>query len=117
MKTESTWIRFLVLLVVAYLLFVVGKTLYQSYQVRHEIDLMAAEIGTLKESNRQLAANILYYQSDSYKERIARERLGLQKPGEKVIVILPEQKQNVAEKDPYTKLSNPQKWWQFFFKS
>ena len=116
MKLEKTWIRLLALITVCYLLFVVGKTLYQSYQVRKEIDGMTVEMQTLRESNKKLQADILYYQSDSYKERIARERLGLQKPGEKVIVILPEQKQDVKEKDPYNKLTNPEKWWQFFFK-
>jgi cell division protein FtsB len=117
MNMNNTWIRLAALIAICYLLFVVGKTLYQSYQVHHDLELMAAEIADLKESNKKLEADILYYQSDSYKERIARERLGLQKPGEKVMVILPEQKQNIKEKDPYNKLSNPEKWWQFFFKS
>ena len=117
MKVEKPWIRLIALITICYLLFVVGKTLYQSYQVRKELDDMQAQIQELKDSNQQLQADITYYQSDSYKERIARERLGLQKPGEKVIVILPEQKQNVKEKDPYDSLTNPEKWWQFFFKS
>ena len=89
MKVEKPWIRLIALITICYLLFVVGKTLYQSYQVRKELDDMQAQIQELKDSNQQLQADITYYQSDSYKERIARERLGLQKPGEKVIVILP----------------------------
>jgi cell division protein FtsB len=116
-KKENSYIRFVILIAIAYLLFVVGKTLYQSYQVRKQIDNMEVSITKLQQTNRELSEKLLYYQSPSYAERIARERLGLQKPGEEVIVILPEKVAKVEEKDPYDKLSNQQKWWNFFFNS
>jgi len=115
-NTEKTWIRIVILLVIAYLLFVVGKTLYQSYQVRKEITSLENDIVEMRANNKDLSEKILYYQSPSYQERIARERLGLQKPGESVIVILPEPKAKVVEKDPYDAIPNYQKWWNFFFK-
>jgi len=102
---------------VLYLLYIVGKTLYQSYQVRREVDKLESSITLLEESNRELSSKIIYYQSASYREKIARERMGLMKPGEEVIVILPEEKPKVVEKDEDDSLPNYQKWWNFFFQS
>ncbi len=116
MEKNNSYIRLVIVVALAYLFFVVGKTLYQSYQVRKEINGLKVEIENMRLSNKDLSEKILYYQSPSYQEKIARERLGLQKPGEKVIVILPEESKKVAEKDPYDKLTGPEKWWQFFFK-
>ena len=101
---------------VIYLIFVVGKTVYQNYQIQQEILGLKNDITNLAQANKDLSAQILYYQSPSYQERIGREKLNLQKPGEKVIVILPEAKAKVVKEDPYVKLTNPQKWWLFFFK-
>jgi len=117
MKKESGYFRVLVGVVILYLLYVVGKTLYQSYQVRREVENLKNSITTMQESNKELSDKIIYYQSASYREKIARERMGLQKPGEEVIVILPEEKPKTVEKDADDGLPNYTKWWNFFFKS
>lgn len=103
-------------LVILYLLYVVGKTLYQSYQVRREVEDLKTSISEMQLSNKELSEQIIYYQSASYKEKIARERMGLQKPGEQVIVILPEAKPKVTEAEVEDSLPNYQKWYNFFFK-
>ena len=117
MKKNKGLIRAIVGLVILYSLYVVGKTLYQSYLVRKEVSDLKSSLTQMQESNKQLGQQIVYYQSASYREKIARERMGLMKPGEEVIVILPEEKKQVAEKDPEDGLPNYQKWWNFFFKS
>jgi len=117
MNKDNFLVRIIIAIAIVYLLFVVGKTLYQSYQVRQEINGLKTEIETMRLTNKDLSEKIIYYQSPSYQEKVARERLGLQKPGEKVIVILPEDAKKVAEKDPYDKLSGPEKWWKFFFRN
>jgi cell division protein FtsL len=117
MKKNNGYLRVIIGLVVLYLLYVVGRTLYQSYQVRKELDDLQVSITQLQQSNKDLGDEIVYYQSSSYQEKIARERLGLQMPGEQVIVILPEQTKQVVTKDPDENLPNYQKWWKFFFKS
>jgi len=116
-KKNKGLIRAIVGLVILYSLYVVGKTLYQSYLVRKEVSDLKSSLTQMQESNKQLGQQIVYYQSASYREKIARERMGLMKPGEEVIVILPEEKKQVAEKDPEDGLPNYQKWWNFFFKS
>jgi cell division protein FtsB len=117
MKKNNSYLRIIIGLAILYLLYIVGKTLYQSYQVHKEVEDLKVSITELQQSNKDLGEKILYYQSPSYQEKIARERMGLQKPGEKVIVILPESKNQVAEKDPDQGLPNYEKWWKFFFNS
>lgn len=116
MKKDQRYLRVIAGLVVLYLLYIVGKTLYQSYLVRKEVDNLKLSVIELQQTNKQLSERIVYYQSSSYRERIARERMGLMKPGEEVIVILPEEKPKTAEKDADDGLPNYQKWWNFFFK-
>lgn len=117
MKKDQGYLRVLVGLVVLYLMYIVGKTLYQSYQVRKELDNLKVSITELQQNNKQLSEQIIYYQSASYREKIARERLGLMRAGEEVIVILPEEKPKTVDKDAEEGLPNYQKWWNFFFKS
>jgi cell division protein FtsB len=117
MKKEPGYFRALVGLTILYLLYVVGKTLYQSYLVRKEVEGLKVSIVQMQESNKELSEKIIYYQSSSYRERIARERMGLMKPGEQVIVILPEAKSKTVEADPEDALPNYEKWFNFFFKS
>jgi len=116
-KKEQGYFRVLVGLVILYLLYVVGKTLYQSYLVRQEVDNLQKSITEMQASNKELSEKIIYYQSASYREKIARERMGLQKPGEEVIVILPEEKPKIVEEDADAALPNYEKWWKFFFQS
>ncbi len=116
MKKSNGYIRLVILVAITYLFFVVGKTLYQSYLVKQEINGLKVDVENMILSNKDLSEKILYYQSPSYQEKIARERLGLQKPGEKVIVILPEESKKLVAKDPYDKLTGPEKWRKFFFK-
>jgi cell division protein FtsL len=114
---KNLWKPLLILLALFYLLFSVGRVVYQSYSVNKEISSLKTTIDDLRKSNKQLSEQILYYQSPSYREKIARERMGLQKPGEEVMVILPEEKPKEVTNDPDAKFSNPQKWWNFFFKN
>lgn len=117
MKKNKVFLRAVLGIIILYLLYIVGKTLYQSSLVRKQVDDLKASLIEAELSNKQLGEQIVYYQSASYREKIARERMGLMKPGEEVIVILPEGKKQVAEKDPNDALPNYQKWWNFFFKS
>jgi cell division protein FtsL len=117
MKKNQRYLRVLVGVGLLYFIYIVGKTMYQSYQVRQEVENLKVSITEMQQSNKELSEKIIYYQSASYREKIARERMGLQKPGEEVIVILPEERPKVVEKDPEEELSNYKKWWNFFFKS
>lgn len=56
-------------------------------EIREKADKVEEEIVVLENDVDALRAQIAYYQSDAYKERFAREKLGLQTPGEQVVVV------------------------------
>ena len=103
------------LLFIIYMLFIVGKTVYKNYTLNKKVSNLQNEINSLEEENNTLKNKILYYQTESFKEKEARQRLGLQKPGEEVIVLTPEEEQNQKQEEEKPKEPNYKKWWKFFF--
>lgn len=112
-------------LVVSYLLYTLTKSVYQSYQIDQHIDNFRKENDMIAQENKQKEADYSYYSSDAYIEKIAKQNLGLVNPGEEVIVIpssslgssgvvggaTDEQNDMVGVQQ----MTNPQKWWKFFF--
>jgi len=99
-----------------YLFFLAGKTVYQNIKFNGVEKDLQREVDVLEAENINLKNKILYYKTDSYKERVMRERLGYQKPGEQVLVITQNPETETQTKDEQKdKLSNPQKWWKFLF--
>lgn len=118
-KIFSSKLFLLAIFVLAiFLVLAAGKAFLKRYQVDKEIKKLETEISKLGESNRQLSDLLQYLNTDFFAEREARLKLGLQKPGEKVVVI-PDKGSSMAnssEKEYNKKeLSNPQKWWRYFF--
>ncbi|OUM99454.1 MAG: hypothetical protein BAA04_08785 [Firmicutes bacterium ZCTH02-B6] len=56
--------------------------------MRAELERVRAEIQRYQELNAQLRAEIEHYNSDEYIERVAREELGLVKPGETPVIVI-----------------------------
>jgi len=54
--------------------------------MKHSVSELEKEIGELKAKNAELKRDLKLIKSEEYVERIAREQLGLVKPGEKVVV-------------------------------
>lgn len=113
-------------LLVSYLLYALALNIYQSYQIDYHIQNFGEENRKIAEANRKAAEDLLYYTSNEYLEKIAKQNLGLVNAGEEVIVL----SDNVIEtpvEDPlvdvfsedqlqkYYHLSNPRKWWKFLF--
>ena len=55
--------------------------------IREKADKIEEENVVLENDIEALRAQISYYQSDAYKERFAREKLGLQTSGEQVVIV------------------------------
>lgn len=110
-------------LLFAYLLYVLSTSLYKSYQIDRFIQKTEEENSKLDRANTLLVEDYEYYRSDAYKEKIAKQNFGLVRPGEEVIILSPENaafrtSEEVvvaANKAYYQSLSNPQKWFLFFF--
>lgn len=112
-------------LLVSYLLYTLTASVYKSYLIDQHIMSFEVENKRIEEENRIKSEEFDYYSSDSYKEKIAKQNLGLVIPGEEVIIIPSESfddyvtgsgsaldDMNATE---YSALSNPERWWKFFF--
>ena len=107
----------------AYMQYVLSTSLYKSYQVDRFIQQTQQENDKLEHENSLLLEDFEYYQSDAYKEKIAKQNFGLIRPGEEVIVLTkgaPGVYANEDQNDPsteayYRNLSNAKKWYLFFF--
>lgn len=110
-------------LLLAYMLYVLSTSLYKSYQVDRFIEQVSEENKKLEQTNASLAEDYEYYRSDAYKEKIAKQNLNLMRPGEEVIILTPEDKpfltpaenSQEAAREYHRELSNPRKWFLFFF--
>jgi cell division protein FtsB len=85
--------------------------------VAKEIRAMQEEIARLEQQRNRLSDLIHSAESPEFLEREARLRLGLQKPGESVLIVpetegAPPTDAAASERPP----SNPQKWWKHVFR-
>jgi len=85
------------------------------------------ETARLELANKKLNLLIDYYQTATYQELEARRRLGLKRPEETVYLVkgLPKEPSDSGQisdgfyedREPLApqELTNPQKWWRYFF--
>ena len=110
-------------ILLAYMLYVLSASLYKSYQVDRFIKTAEEENKKLEYENTSLIEDFEYFRSNSYKEKIAKQNFGLVRPGEEVIILAPaggpyltgEEQIVQATEEYYKQLSNPRKWFLFFF--
>lgn len=113
-------------LLVSYLLYALAVNVYHGYQIDYHIQNFQEENRKIAEANQKAADDLLYYTSNEYLEKIAKQNLGLVNAGEEVVVLSedilkgpdPEgfvQEAEGSELQRYYHLSNPHKWWKFFF--
>lgn len=109
---------------VAYLLYSLTSNVYQGYQIDKYITQFEEENQRIAMDNAKMTEDYDYYTSTQYIDKIAKQNLGLINAGEEVIIVAPEDKmilENQAEAEQEAHelsiyaLSNPQKWWKFFF--
>ncbi len=73
-------------LLVSYLLYALAANVYQGYQIDYHIQNFQEENRKIAELNQKAADDLLYYTSNEYLEKIAKQNLGLVNPGEEVVV-------------------------------
>ncbi len=113
------------LLLVSYLLFTLTSSVYKSHQLDVHIRTFETENSRIEEEIRTKSEELGYYNSEAYIEKIAKQNLGLVNHGEEVIIIPNEVLESVGtfegegyendEVGSYDSLSNPERWWKFFF--
>jgi cell division protein FtsB len=74
------------LLVLGFVFYSFGEQMVELYNVRHEVEEIRHQMDMLQKKNLEMKKKVEYLQSDAYVERMAREKLSLIKPGEKIIL-------------------------------
>jgi cell division protein FtsB len=106
-------------------LYATGQKAVESFHLSESAQAIAAEIDDLKQQNLRLQRDIERARGEAEIERIAREQLGLIKPGDHPVVLLGpdslplaaptltvrEARRPVASADA----PNWRLWWRFFF--
>jgi len=103
-----------------------GKVIHQKYEVTQEIKAIEEKREELVQENEKLGDLLEYLKTDTYKDRVAREDLGLQQEGETVVVI--NEGEDVLQPEEELLLDAPaeeqtayvptyRKWWDYFFTS
>jgi cell division protein FtsB len=102
-------------------LIALGRESYRYFRVSQEIKNLEKRIEELEANNEELAKMEEYFQSEEFLEKEARLKLGLTKPGEKLIIIkqLEEELEEEIKKEGTIaeEISNIQRWWEYFFNS
>jgi cell division protein FtsB len=102
--------------ILVYMTLAVGRTIYNNVALNKKISQIQSEIAKIEQENNKLQALVLYYKTDAFKEREARLKFNLVKPGESVVnVPKTTQVEEKAQELPTPKIPNPKKWWNEFF--
>lgn len=110
---------FFLFIFVIYLFFVIGRSILTNYHSNKDLEIQADKITILENELTDMRYRINYYQTSSFKEKEAREKLGYKAPGENVIALpMDKEEEKVADKelgDVILKTPNYKLWWRYFF--
>ncbi len=73
--------------IILYLLVVLTSTIKHNYDLGRQVNDLNAQVTQAQDQKNQLSDAIAYYNTDAFRDREARAKLGLQLPGENVIII------------------------------
>jgi cell division protein FtsB len=93
------------------------REVVQGKKVSSSLDDLQAKIASLEKQNQNYGDLLSKIDSPGFVDKEARLKLGYQKPGEQVLLLKDAVSQTVltpSANDSET-LSNPQKWWRYFF--
>jgi cell division protein FtsL len=104
-----------------YALVMTGQKAVENYQLNQQADAMRAQIAGLRAQNVQLQQQIEQARTDAAIETIAREQLGLIKPGDHPLVLIADA--SAPSAPPPTAQPAPapapeptwRQWWDYFF--
>jgi len=102
---------------------------YRRYQIQKEIDDLKTQAEKKERDNEQLKGVIQYFKTDEFQEKEAKEKLSVQKEGEKVLMVKGDQPNGNSNAGPAETgtgqtapeqkdtRTNLRKWWDYFFAS
>jgi len=96
---------------------------YRNRKIEKEVNELKNEALQIQNENAKIQKKIEYYSTPGFVEKISKDKMNMQKPDEKVIVVNQEVsresqvagvQQNQVQNEQY--VPNYLKWWNFFFK-
>jgi len=110
----------LVVPLLLYALVATGQKAVENYRLNQQADQLRAETVGLRAENVRLQQAIEQARTDTAIETIAREQLGLIKPGDRPLVLVPQNGTTSAAPvpeamPPPTPRPNWRQWWDYFF--
>jgi cell division protein FtsB len=108
----------LVVPLLLYALVATGQKALDNYRLNQDADALRAEVMGLRSANIQLQKQIELARTDAAIEAIAREQLGLIKPGDHPLVLISPAAQPAAAPAPApipAPLPAWRQWWDYFF--
>jgi len=105
------------LLLVGFIGWSVARAVSEGDRVNAQYAEMEKQIESLQSQNRDYSDTISQLDTSGFVEREARVKLGYQKPGEQVLMLKdPKAGPGGPDADEGgSSLTNPQKWWRYFF--
>jgi len=91
---------FVILIIISLLVVADFKINRKKAQLDYEVLSLKNQIEQVTKKNNELKQGIDKADSDEYLEKIAREQLDLQKPGEKVVTFVMPEEEKIEEKNP-----------------
>ena len=109
----------LVVPLLLYALVATGQKALENYRLNQEADALRNDVVVLRTENVQLQKQIEDARTDAAIETIAREQLGLIKPGDHPLVLVSQAAQPPAAPTPAPAPTPPtpiwRQWWDYFF--
>lgn len=109
-----------VLLSIAVVVVATTKKVIRQVEINQQVTALEKQIASLQQQNGELDTVLEYFNSSTYQDKLMKERLNMQTPGEHVIII-----PNQATSDPgkiqvvptrlETLVPNNIKWRKYFF--
>lgn len=128
-KKGSFFLKVLFLIALVLLVIIAQSLIRETYkknQISKEIERLEKQAREIDRENFEMEERLAYLESEEYKKKEAKDKLGLRDLGEFVVFVKPRisQENNPVEtentitrsvtlSDPL--VSNPIKWWQYFF--
>ena len=95
-------------------------------QIEGEIEILRQEAEKLRQNNQEMKERIVYFETSEFQEKVAKEKLNLQKDNENVAIIKPspsftenvvsQEKEEVLSGENNVQKQNYSKWWNYLFK-
>lgn len=115
----SRYLSYLLILILIFSLISLGREVSNRLSLKKQLSRTENQVKEIETENQKFLEEIESMQTEYFKEKAARLKLGLQKPGEHMIVIV-QNDNNFFENESKIKyfdkkISNFKTWWSHFF--